>query len=216
MQRPYKSILAAFSLSAVLFGITLLVIQTAKNDPVWAAETMRPWAVNIVNKMADFWSFIPWSVAEMGLFALIVAALVTILLSLARILTHPGKLKTLLSLLAGWTLIAAILFSMFELLFGYGYHAESMTNSLQLDVKPRPAEELYAAIMQLAERANQTYPGDTDTVPDVDEFQTLAEAVTPLAEARFGSPQSLPKMVRASRLMSYTQITGVFTPFTGE
>ena len=211
-----KPIFASLALSAILFGVTLFVIRTAKADPVWAAETMRPWAVAIVNRMADFWSFIPWSVAEMGLFALIIAFIVTVTLTLIRFFSRPGKLRTLLTFAASWVLIASILFSVFELLFGYGYHAESMTKSLNLQSKPRPAEELYAAVLHLAERANQTYPGGTDTVPDREEFQALAEAVTPLAEAYFGTPQASPKMVRASELMSYTQITGVFTPFTGE
>lgn len=216
MRKSFKYIFAMLLLAAILFAVTLFVLHTAKTDPVWAAETLRPAALSAINAMAKFWSFIPWSVAEMGLYALLAALLISLTVTLLRLLGGPGRLKALLTFASAWILIGAMLFSMFELLFGYGYHAESMTVSLELDTHPRPTEELHAVTLRLAALANQTYPGGTDSVCDTDEFFALAEQVTAVSQSYFGTPQVPPKAIRASRLMSYTHITGVFTPFTGE
>lgn len=113
---------------------------------------------------------------------------------------------------------ASYIFAAFILLYGCSYAAESKTEGMELEVKERSTEELFLLCTKLADEADRLsvdleYEKGIVTYA---EFEEYADEVTEAVSKYTGVNAARPKYVLSSRLMSYTKITGVFFPFTGE
>lgn len=208
------------ALLALLFaGCALGILYFSRQSPVeFAAKRLRPLAGHILGVLSSFSSFIPFSLAEILIYVLVLAAMISVVGLVVRMATREGPIRRLLSFLATLALIASILFLTFEALFGGLYAAESRISSLGLEVKKRPVSELEALCTELGEKANALSAKLEYEVspPDEEAFVRTAEDIAEVVSDYTGADQTPPKYVLASETMSYTNITGVFSPFTGE
>ncbi len=121
---------------------------------------------------------------------------------------------------------ASVLFSLFVFTFGMGYHTTTLDKRIGLDKQPVSAEELYDTAMILVEKTNALVPtiryelNGSSSMP-----YSLSEMGDKLMLAYSSFSNKHPfvqrldsniKPVLFSVAMSYTQITGVYTFFTGE
>ena len=123
--------------------------------------------------------------------------------------------------------LIAVVFFGYVLLCGVNYHRYPVAYHLGLEVKDSTVEELEGLLVELADqavalRAQLTTENEAGVyeLPYSERemgkqakaaYQALAEEYTV-----FGGWYPAPKPVFFSRLMSYTEITGVFTPWTME
>ena len=122
--------------------------------------------------------------------------------------------------------VASIFFSLFVFTLGCGYHTTPLEERLGLEVGTVSEEELYQTALLLAKEVNLAADGVTfgengfSEMPyDLKQMNAhLLDGYADLCEeyAFVSSLSSRVKPVLASRLMSYTHITGVYSYFTGE
>lgn len=122
--------------------------------------------------------------------------------------------------------IFSLLFSMFVLTFGTGYHTSKLDTRLGLEQKEVNAKELAATAEWLIERVNS----ELDNI----EFEEKSSSIMPYSIREMNNIlldaydnisdeyafiprlKSYIKPVMLSKPMTYTHITGVYTYFTGE
>lgn len=122
--------------------------------------------------------------------------------------------------------VVSLLFSLFVFSFGTGHHTDPLDQRLGLPVREVSVEELKATALVLAAKVNEAatevtfgedgfseMPYDLDTL----NRHLIAAYDSVCAQYEFISSLSVGvKPVLASKAMSYTHITGVYTYFTGE
>lgn len=214
----WSFIISKGGLAVMITLATLLLVWCSRKSSEFATEKVRPFAEKTLGTMSKWFTFTGISVAEMLLYALIVVAVSSLITIVIRLITGPHRLKRLLSWLTGWALLASLMFLMFEGLYGCSYAAESKLDTLGLEVKERSHEELYDLchwLMKEAE-ANREKAGFNAKTPGEETFFEDAEAVAKIVSVYTRTEQTSPKRVSFSKYMSYTNLTGVFCPFTGE
>jgi hypothetical protein len=172
--------------------------------------------------LAHLTSFLPFSLAEILLYLL---PAVVILLGVYAY-RHCNSFKKTLFLLAKLLCAFSLFFSVFVFSFGTGYHTHTLEQRLAL-----PSREVDLAALQqtasvviteLNAAAQEVSFGEDGfsvmpyTLEEMND--KLLEAYAPVC-ARYAFVQSLQSRIKpviASRAMSYTHITGVYTYFTGE
>lgn len=123
--------------------------------------------------------------------------------------------------------LAAVVFFAYVLLCGVNYHRYPVAYHFNLSVENSSMEELTELFIELADTASGLRTQlTTENENGVYELpfskrvlgQEAKKAYEALAEQYpiFGGIYPAPKPVHFSRLMSYTEITGVFTPWTME
>ena len=210
----YKLFLALF-----FAGAALLILWACRWSPAdFGAGKLRPLAGHILGTLSSFFALLPFSAAEVLLYVLVMTILIGIVGLVFRMITEEGRLRRLFAWFTSIALFASVLFLMFEALFGGLYAAEPRISSLGLTVKKRPVSELEALCASLGEEANALSAELQYDVAPPDEkwFVETADNVASIVSAYTGVEQAPPKYVLASKPMSYTNITGFFSPFTGE
>ena len=214
-----KYSLYKFLLALLFTGIALLILWACRRSPVaFAAGKLRPLAGHILGALSSFFAFLPFSVAEVLIYVLVMVILIGAVGLVYRLITEEGKLHRLLSWATAIALFASVLFLVFEALFGGLYAAEPRISSLGLSVKKRPVSELEDLCLSLGEEANalSSELSYTVTPPNEKWFTETAKDIASIVSSYTGVEQAPPKYVLASNSMSYTNITGFFSPFTGE
>jgi len=173
--------------------------------------------------LAHLTSWIPFSLAEVAIFCIPVIVVGIVVYAYRyrcdTLLEMKVYLGTLLS-------IFSIFLSLFAFVFGTAYHTTTLDKRLGLAVTEVDAEALYETAMLLAESTNAAAAnvsfgedGFSRMPYGHDEMNSeLLEAYAPVCE-QYPFIQRLDsrvKPVAASKLLSYTHITGVYTYFTGE
>lgn len=204
----------------ILLGFSLVLLMLFKllpefMDSVYSGFIYRYMAQAISAVM----SLIPFSFAEMLIYALVISLLFFTVKALIR-KTWKKYLKNL-----GITAIYAV--SIFLLTCGLNYHRLPLEEHLGYHTEPAPKEELLALATDITERANLAalFTGrgsQGEMIPDYS-FEDIKEAVSnaydSLARAtglKVGGYYPSVKPVMASRGMSYTFVMGFFFPWTVE
>ncbi len=204
----------------ILLGFSLVLLMLFKllpefMDSVYSGFIYRYMAQAISAVM----SLIPFSFAEMLIYALVISLLFFTVKALIR-KTWKKYLKNL-----GITAIYAV--SIFLLTCGLNYHRLPLEEHLGYHTEPAPKEELLALATDITERANlaASFTGrgsQGEMIPDYS-FEDIKEAVSnaydSLARAtglKVGGYYPSVKPVMASRGMSYTFVMGFFFPWTVE
>lgn len=213
----------------VLAPITLLLVALAKGN---SYVTEQLYSKVIYRFLAQILSTItglfPFSLAELTVIILPALILVLLIRFIINLIVNQGKRKELMAKgLLNMLCAASILWFSFTILGGLNYYRYSFAAYSQLEIVESSIEELYALTETLALQANEL----RDRVPLTDEegvFQlsmssrALAKAANtayrelakdyPILSGVYGAPKS----VLLSKLMSKTEITGIFVPFTME
>lgn len=218
----------------------LVLSQWAKNS-AYIAETIFATGIYppISQLLAVLTGWIPFSLMEL----LIIVGPFTILALMIRQLVRVAGIKQgteeaaesvgqkrfflLMSMLQNLLCLIAVIFFGYVLLCGVNYHRYPVADHFALTVEESTVEELEGLLTELADTASELRSKLTSE--DEKGVYVLPYSVKELgAEAKkafgvlaetytvFDGIYPAPKHVFFSRLMSYTEITGVFTPWTME
>ncbi len=170
---------------------------------------------------------LPFSVAEILLYALILYAGFCVVRLMIRLLKRKGERVSILSKgiinLLAW---AGVLYFAFNLMWGFNYHRLPLSNILSMEVRPASSTELKALSEYLILQANDL----RDKVPENDEGAmipvggvrgaldrvSLGFDAASVEYPKFAGADSRPKPVALSHYMAYTNIWGIYIPFTVE
>ncbi len=215
---PAGHIVAA--VSAVLIVLHLL---TRGNRPlmVWASERL----VQPVHRaLAALNSHLPFSVAEalIGLAAAaVIAYIIYIVISMLR---GGGRLKRLYAAVINLLAAGLAVYAGFCMLWGVYYYGDDFMTRSALENENISVEQLEAVTRYFAELSNEY----AEQVPRDEDGNYIADRAAILARSDevyenierelpcLAGPAVRAKGVYFSRLMSYTDFTGFFFPFTAE
>lgn len=213
----------------LLFPLSLLLVLIARKNNVFAEQV---YALHIYRWLSQLISLItgliPLSLAEIGFFLLPVIIIIIIIRFVIRLIKdkHNRKINAVKGLINTLCALSVVLF-LFIMLGGLNYYRYSFSYYSKLEVDKYTVEELYGLTRQLAEQANELRA----QVPKVDEnevfdlsmsyYELAVEANKAMKNLSkeypvLGGIYAHPKPVLLSHLMSYTEITGIFVPFTME
>lgn len=167
---------------------------------------------------------LPFSVAELLCVLLVVGTAAFVLLGLRAIVRSTHKGSTLYALVLALAMTFTTIYSLFCLLWGANYYADSFCDKSGLSDEPVAVENLYRVTQQFAALVNTYAPdvprsadgvfaGDREAIltyaPEI--YENLYEEF-PFLEAE----DTAPKKVYFSKAMSALGFTGIYCPFTGE
>lgn len=214
---PY---LALLPLAIVL---PTLVRKLPASWMAWYQERFYPVVSKVINAVTDK---VPFSLAEMLLYLLVITVVVYTLVQLFRLFTRRYRIWRLVAYIMNIGMTAAILYFSFMLLWGINYHGPTLAERLDLPEQPRTIAELYRLCDDLLSDCltlrQQVQENDLGVFTySVSRQQVLVQAslcyqniadAYPLYAVKYGSPKS----VAFSKGLSYADITGIFIPFTME
>lgn len=169
----------------------------------------------------------PFSLGELIIVFLTLFILFNIVRLLIKILgSSKNKKLYIADFLCNAAISVSIVYFVFIIIWGLNYNRLPWAKLANLDVKPASVEELSAVCRDLIERANALRPKVSENSRGVmylkDGYRGALnrahygyDAISgayPAIAGKYGNP----KPVILSSLMSYTGITGVYFPFTGE
>lgn len=173
--------------------------------------------------IAFFSSLLPFSLAELLLYGLLLTGTLFAGAALACVVRRCWRQALLLLLTAAF--LASSMYLQFYLEWGLNYSRPSINQALALPVGRRDLESLQQLCALLAEKSNAlraSLPEDVSGVADMGSPREML-ALAPQAYEKlqqehpfFAQKVFRPKAVLASELMNYTGITGIFIPYTHE
>lgn len=166
-------------------------------------------------------SIFPFSFAEILIIALVIILIVQIVNAVIKII-KGGFLNGILNLLS----YASILFILFMVFWGFNYDRLSLDKIAGLKIEKSSEKELYNLCEDLINRANELRwevnedsrgimaisGGEKSIFKNAFKGYEKASEVYPVLGGKYGSA----KPILLSPLMSYTGITGIYIPYTGE
>lgn len=179
------------------------------------------WVVGNINGL------VPFSVGELLLLIFILTVLLSLVLLLKKLLTRKTDRWLLirdyiLNILLG----ISILYFAFIIMWGLNYNRLSLSNIMDLEIKPSPTEELVALNEELLVTVNELRGSMVENEEGVmvpfggakSGFQRsklgYIKAATIYPE--FAGINSKPKPLLFSSIIAYTNIWGIYSPFTAE
>ncbi len=213
----------------VLLPISLILILISRNSIYFAerifANHIYKWLSQLISIITGIF---PFSLAELIIIAFPIVILLYLIRFIYNIIKDKEKRlynfgKVLLNILSTLSLLVFL----FTILAGINYYRYSFTYYADLEVQESSVEELYALTEVLAQQANDM----REKIPMTDEegafklsmtvFELAKEADKAMGQLSKEYPvlagfYAAPKPIMLSPLMSYTEITGIFIPFTME
>ncbi|MBH1941580.1 DUF3810 domain-containing protein [Mobilitalea sibirica] len=213
----------------ILLPVSLILTVVARNSSFFAeqvfARYIYKWISQIISLITGI---LPFSLAEILVLLLPFAVFLLFIRFLYRFIKKKNERKTILlkGILNILCSVSVLLF-LFTIFAGINYHRYSFSHYAKLEVRESSVDELYALTESLAIQANELRA----KVPVTDEegvFQ-LSESNYQLAKKAeqamrqlskeysvLGGRYGKAKPIMLSSVMSYTEITGIFIPFTME
>ncbi len=212
-----------------LAPISLVLIVAARNSSYFAEEIYAKHIYKWISQMISIITgLIPISLAEVMVIALPFVVLSILIRFAVNMIRHKeSRLERLIKGVLNVVCTASVLWFAFTILAGINYYRDNFSTYSNLEIQESSVEELYALTMSLALEANslreQTTTVDSDGVYQLSlskyKLAKLAdEAYSSLSEeySVLDGFYAAPKPVILSKLMSTTEITGIFFPFTME
>ena len=210
----------------VLFGIalfSLILYLVAVFSPAFADWFNQTIAAFLRAVLAHLTSWIPFSLAEILLFCI---PLMIVLIAVYAYRCRCESWKSVFVFIGSLLSVFSLFFTLFVFSFGVGYHTHTLDERLSLETGEVSVEELYLTARALALQVNTAADGvefgkDGFSRMPYDRNamnEKLLVAYDKLSD-EYSFIQRLNsriKPVLASKLMSYTHITGVYSYFTGE
>ena len=210
----------------ILCGVALLALILyiiAALNTAFANGFNRTVGAFVRALLAHLTSPLPFSLAEFCLYA---TPFLVVGLSVYAYRRRCETWRCVFVFLGSVLSVFSVLFSLFVFSFGTGYHTDTLDRRLGMETVTVDADTLYETALWLTEEVNQSANGVSfgadgfSVMPyDRDEMNDrLIAAYEPVCDAYpfIQRLDSRIKPVLASKLMSYTHITGVYAYFTGE
>ncbi len=224
----WLSILLRVLISGTLAGLMRLFFLWAGRNHGWVESVysrgIYPWLSQSVSVL---FRWLPFSAAEFILYFLSTALLVQIIVLLVHLIRRPYRLWRLCRWLSFLLAFFSIGYALFYSLWGLNYQRLPLSHTLGYMTAPADSETLARLCEDLVKKVNVT-ARKTKRNPD----QTMAlssslgetlqgtitawDALGTEYPAFSGRWYSAPKPVTASGLLCYTEITGIFIPYTIE
>ncbi len=212
--------------SLLLFGVAalalviLIVAVISEGFAEWYNTTVGAFFRTV---LAHLTSWIPFSLAEIAIYCI---PAVIVLIAVYGYRRRCDTWRTTLVYLGSIVSVFSLLFSLFAFGFGVGYQTATLDKKIGLAPAEITADTLRGTAEALITQVNALCDGITY---GEDGFSVMPYDLTGLNEALLAAYEpvcdtypfiqrmsSRLKPVLASRAMSYTHITGVYTYFTGE
>lgn len=219
----YRLSPAGHIIAAVSAALILLHLLTRDNQAlmVWASERLvRPvhCALAVLN------DHLPFSVAELLIGLAVIAVLVYIIYTIIKLIRCGGRLKRLYAAVINLLAAGLAVYAGFCMLWGVYYYGDDFMTRSGLKNDNISVEQLETVTEYFAALVNEyssQVPRDADGnyVADRDAILRCSNEVYANVEETLpclSGPAVRAKGVYFSRVMSYTDFTGFFFPFTAE
>lgn len=206
--------------AGAVIGLFLLTRSRQNWMDFWVEQVSSPYKEGVAALCAQ----VPFSVAECLVVLFAISMLGLLAWFLWRIARGPERGQWTLRLLLCAASIAATVYAGFCLLWGANYYATSFEEKSGITAQPVSVEELRDTTAYFVEQVNRTaelVPRDEAGLfaQPMEETFSAAGSVYDNIQQQFpflARDSAVVKPVYFSRLMSYTDFTGVYFPFTGE
>ncbi len=212
-----------------LTPLSLLLIILAKNSSFFAEKIYAKHIYKLLSQIiSTITGLFPFSIAELIIIALPAIILVIITRFIVSIIVSKGKrIEKLIKGLLNVFCAGSIIFFLFTILAGINYYRYPFGTYSGLEIHESSVEELFALTDSLALEANRLREQISTTDENgvfrlsmsnyelakvADKAYELLSEDYPILSGFYGQP----KPVIFSELMSRTEITGIFIPFTME
>lgn len=204
---------------SVSFAV-LFVSRRLEGTAQWYSVHIYPVIVSLIGRMAGY---VPVSVSELGLYALILIITVLLIHLIAGLIKGKKGKKEILHFLAGLFFTVSLLFLIYTLNCGINYHRESFSESAGLVTEPYTVEDLKRVCIILTEDVNDyadKVDRDESGVMKLDgsERESAVEAMLLLGETypELQGYYPKPKGLINPWILSVQNLSGVYSPFTVE
>lgn len=211
-----------------LFPLSFLLIGISKCFPTMVTNLytkhFNKWTIQMLSKLTGF---IPFSLFEWLLYFIVISLITYFIILFIHLIQSPQKWRPILG---GFTLnllsTTSLLYFLFTILWGLNYYQLPLEDTFNLKVGTYSTEELITLYEKLIHKTNNARVKVLETDEGI--FKTnetsqqifkraplgykQASLIYPLLKGDYG----LPKGVSLSNVMSYTNITGIYSPFTAE
>lgn len=212
-----------------LIPVSLAFIYIARSSSYFTEQIYVKYIYQLFSQLiSSITGMLPFSLAELIVVVLPVVIIVIIIRFIVRLLTEKqNRLKRLQKGFLNVLCAGSIVLFLFTVLGGLNYYRNPFSTFSNLELKDSTVEELYGLTKSLELDANelrtqipktdengifQLSMSDTEVAKIADEaYEKLAEDF-PIVGGNYGAP----KPIFLSKLMSQTEITGIFFPFTME
>lgn len=210
----------------ILLPLSLILTEIAKSSPSFAefyAEKIYKYISLFFNNISGI---LPFSLAEITVILILLAAVSYIVYLIVMLIKKKGhRLKVIGNFVLNIICIVCTAAFLFTTNCGINYYRMTFAELSGIEVEKSSNEALYDLCVILAQNATKA----REKVLENSGIMCLNQAEMSTAEAArnamnnlsksypyITSGYSVPKSVMLSRCMSYTNITGVFFPFTFE
>lgn len=205
---------------AALAMILLITAVISESFADWYNRTIGAFFRTV---LAHLTSWIPFSLAEIAIYAI---PLIVVLIGVCGYRHHCDTWRAVFVYLGSIVSVFSILFSLFVFGFGIGYQTTTLDKKMALPPAEITVDTLRETAQMLVSEVNVlcngiTYGEDGFSVMPYDRAEmneALLVAYEPICDSYpfIQRMNSRLKPVLASRAMSYTHITGMYSYFTGE
>lgn len=212
-----------------LVPVSILLILLARSSSFFAEQIYARHIYKLLSQVISvIMGILPISIAELIIIILPVLLIVLFLRYLVRILrTKENRTQVILKGLLNTLCTLSVGLFLFVILSGINYYRYPFSYYSGLKIRESAIDELYALTESLAHQANElrekTAGRDENGVFAFTESKYRVAKLADQAMEELGKSYSVlkgmygaPKPVLLSKLMSYTEITGIFFPFTME
>ena len=214
----------------LLLPIAVVIIIICRVSPFIAEYVFGRFIYRIIAIIVGaITRWFPFSIAEITIYILCLALLVVPIVFMVHLIKGKGRRKEIfLKGLLNTFCFASVFIFLFVVMCGTNYYRYSFKDYLNYDIKESEKEELYELCLYLADKVNIARGDITSEYDDgvmklsykgVGEFFDVASDIMsdfaddyPAIKWSTGAA----KPVLASSYMSYTDIVGIFIPFTME
>lgn len=219
----YRLSPAGHIIAAVSAALILLHLLTRDNHAlmVWVSERLvRP----VHRALAVLNDHLPFSVAELLIGLAVIAVLVYIIYTIIKLIRCGGRLKRLYAAVINLLAAGLAVYAGFCMLWGVYYYGDDFMTSSGLkndNISVEQLETVTEYFVALVNEYSSQVPRDADGnyVADRDAILRRSNEVYANVEETLpclSGPAVRAKGVYFSRVMSYTDFTGFFFPFTAE
>jgi len=213
----------------ILIPISLLLIGIAKSSNYFTEHVYATYIYKWISQLiSTVTGVLPFSLAEVIVVLLPVVIIIILLRFFIKLfMEKQNRREKLFKGLLNVLCTGSIVLFMFTILAGMNYYRDSFGSYANLEVKDSTVEELYSLTKSLIKDANEfrtqipltDQNGIFKLSMSITELSKIAnEAYSKLSEDYpiLGGSYGVPKPIILSELMSQTEITGLFFPFTME
>lgn len=211
----------------LLFPIALWMKEAASHNSFFVEKYYSSAVYPVITQIVGFlFGWIHTSVAEILLYALVVIIPVYVIVQIVLIFIKKDRALRAYKTIVNLAMVGCIGYFLFISFWGLNYYRQPLSVTLGYTVTPQSVTNLTKLCTELAVDANK-YRTEVKQAPDghmvLNENKQQALLKVPAAYQKLSklfpelkSRFALPKPILLSRELSYTNIEGIFIPFTME